>query len=429
MRKMLRWLVLLAVTLVAAGCGLGKGQVPAPQVQAVALTPQAQVSVYLDGTLSMQGYANFPTDSGYAVALKSIEQALNVTWKDIAVNYYRFGDETKPLSRAEFLQASTPGFYHDNETKLQDVIATLQPQQLNVLVTDLFQTDQDVQAVITAVNDRFLREHEMVALLGMTSRFNGRVYDIGNEGAQFPYQTTEDPASYRPFYFLVLGPQADVLAFVQAYRKILPEQVPGRLLVYGEQLGTEGKLAAAHADLPAGTRTFAATNSLVAGKGSYLQYLLKDHPGIFLLDYELKLPYAMQVAKPEFVLEQLEFYQGGKFVEIKAAGFTKTSLVQAESKALALNCRVRLDVDPSKLPEHGVYRARVALRPSLANYRQVQQVFKDWNMDAEKLSTWNADNFPGQTTFNVNKFTNNLAEVAYASLHPAFAVDWLYFKY
>ena len=50
-------------------------------------------------------------------------------------------------------------------------------------------------------------------------------------------------------------------------------------------------------------------------------------------------------------------------------------------------------------------------------------------MDVSGMDSWNAGNFPGNTTFNLEKFTNNLAEVAYVSLEPSFDGSWIYFKY
>ena len=42
-------------------------------------------------------------------------------------------------------------------------------------------------------------------------------------------------------------------------------------------------------------------------------------------------------------------------------------------------------------------------------------------MDVRGMERWDAGKFPGITTFNLEKLTNNLAKVAYVSLEPAFA--------
>ncbi len=429
MGKTLKLLALLLCMLALAGCGAKTAQVAVPEQEAAPVSKKGEVAVYMDSTLSMLGYANFPTDSEYAVALKSIEQALNVAWKESQVQFFRFGNTTQPLSREEFLQAATPGFYQDTDNKLQSVVAGLKQDKVNIVVTDLFQTDQDMQSIITALNAKFLGDGNMVALLGMSSRFNGTVYDIGNAGLQFSYQSGADPKSYKPFYFLILGPEQDVLHLVQAFEKILPNTVPRKLLVYGDKLGTAGRLTAAKADLPAGQRTYAATSSLLGEQSGYLQYILKDNPGVLLLDFNVTLPYAMKVEQPEFVLDKLEAWQNGKFVNTAAKDFKKTEVLNTTSKDKSLECRVALQLDPAKLPQRGIYRVHVALRPSLANYRQIQQVFKSWNMDVSGMDSWNAGNFPGNTTFNLEKFTNNLAEVAYVSLEPSFDGSWIYFKY
>ena len=167
MGKTLKLLALLLCMLALAGCGAKTAQVAVPEQEAAPVSKKGEVAVYMDSTLSMLGYANFPTDSEYAVALKSIEQALNVAWKESQVQFFRFGNTTQPLSREEFLQAATPGFYQDTDNKLQSVVAGLKQDKVNIVVTDLFQTDQDMQSIITALNAKFLGDGNMVALLGM----------------------------------------------------------------------------------------------------------------------------------------------------------------------------------------------------------------------------------------------------------------------
>src|SRR5574344_2808870 len=106
MGMVFKLLVGLLCMLSLAGCGAKTAQLPLPEQQSAPVSPKGEVAVYMDSTLSMLGYANFPTDSEYAVALKSIEQALNVAWKESSVQFFRVGNTTQPLAREEFLQAA-----------------------------------------------------------------------------------------------------------------------------------------------------------------------------------------------------------------------------------------------------------------------------------------------------------------------------------
>jgi biopolymer transport protein ExbD len=426
MGKTARLLVFILITLALAGCG---AKVDLPAARVAPASSKAQVAVYLDSTVSMRGFVNYPTDTEYALALKAVEQALNIAWQDSELQFYRFGDKLRPLTRDEFLQAATPVFYKDDVTKLQDLIAGLNPDQVSILVTDLFQTDQDLQAVITTINNRFFKKDKVAALLGMTSRFNGDVYDIGAAGRRFRYQASDNPESFRPFFFLILGPQEEVLRFTSSYQKILPEGMNSRLLVYSDTWAAQGRLVPSRGLLPPGQRTYAATSSLLPEGAPYPQFLLKDHPGLLLLDYELTLPYAMQVTKPELSAGQLQIWKDGKFAASSAPALTKMEVLHTVSQEQSLSCQVALHLDPSKLPEHGIYRLQTALNPELGNYRNIQKVFTGWNMDVSGISGWNDANFPGNTTFNLNKFTDGLAEVAYATFKPSFSESWIYFKY
>ena len=426
MGKIARLLALIVITLLFAGCG---AKVDLPAVQKAPASSRARVSVYLDSTVSMRGYVNYPTDTEYALALKSIEQALNIAWQDSDLQFYRFGNKLRPLTRDEFLQAATPAFYKDDVTKLQDLIEGLDPDQVSLLVTDLFQTDQDLQAVITTINNRFFKKNKVAALVGMTSRFDGYVFDVGATNRRFRYQSSSDPDSFRPFFFIVLGPQEEVLRFTSAYQKILPEEIPSRLLVYSDTWAAQGRLLPSRGLLPAGQRTYAATSSLLPEGAPYPQFLLKDHPGLLLLDYEITLPYAMKVARPEVSAGQLQLWKDGKFASSSAPVLQKAEVLHTVSQDRSLTCQTAFYLDPAQLPEHGIYRIQAALSPELGNYREIQKVFKDRNMDVSGLAGWNDTNFPGHTTFNLNKFTDGLAEVAYATFKPSFSESWIYFKY
>ena len=110
MGKTLKLLALLLCMLALAGCGAKTAQVAVPEQEAAPVSKKGEVAVYMDSTLSMLGYANFPTDSEYAVALKSIEQALNVAWKESQVQFSVSATRPSPCPGKSFCRRRRRAF-------------------------------------------------------------------------------------------------------------------------------------------------------------------------------------------------------------------------------------------------------------------------------------------------------------------------------
>ncbi len=411
-----------------SGCAASATKVALPPSSQQKASSKAEAVVYLDGTMSMSGYVNFPTDTEYATSLKLIEQALTVGWKEYELQYFRYGDTVAPIKREQFLLAAEVPFYTDHEGKLQDVIASMDPEKINIVVTDLFQTDHDQQAIISALKSKFFSQGKSLAILGLNSRFDGDVYDIDAAGTKYFYKT-EGPESFKPFYFLVMGPEQEVLHYTDNYCRILPESAVRKVLLFDKHLGGKLALSAPTGKNSSGQRTYAVTKSLLGGQTEYPQYLLKDHPGEILLDAKMTLPLALKLKELQVTLGGLEFWQNGKFVPVTSADFLKAKVLSFTLADQKLNGRISLQLDPGKLPQKGIYRMDLLLNRNMENYRQANTAMQDWNMDDAAANTWTSSNFPGNKTYHLNKFTDALSEVAYVSLQPSLGESWVYFKY
>ena len=169
---------------------------------AAARTDSARVDLYVDATVSMGGYVADP-NGRYPQFLEGLESAAQTTWRRADVHFFRFGEQAQQLSRPAFLGAKAPGFYTEKITGIDQVVDCGGPSDVRVVVTDLFQSEGDVNAIVGRVKDRCFQRGRAVAVLGVPSQFRGKVYDA--KVPAYAYASTASPASFRPFYALLLG--------------------------------------------------------------------------------------------------------------------------------------------------------------------------------------------------------------------------------
>lgn len=129
------------------------------------------------------------------------------------------GRNVRPLSLAELPRASSPAFYREPESRIQEALAAMQAMpagELGVLVTDLFLTGEEIfggASAIRAPLARILDGDRVVGLMGVRSGFAGTIYDI-------PVVNTYDGATERPFFVVASGPPA---AVARLFRRIETE--------------------------------------------------------------------------------------------------------------------------------------------------------------------------------------------------------------
>lgn len=170
-----------------------------------------RADVYVDGTVSMEGFASSHTR--YVKFLEDIEAALTGAWSSSQVKYFKFGTVVRELpDRKEFLGAATRAFYHEKglsaNTAIDLVIAQASEANLSILITDLFQTEGDFNAMATAVKDYFLKKGKAVGVLAIPSEFDGVVYDA--RVPAYRYTSSAEASTRRPFYAILVGNSADI---------------------------------------------------------------------------------------------------------------------------------------------------------------------------------------------------------------------------
>lgn len=177
-------------------------------------TDQINIDIYIDATTSMEGFAT-NTSSKYSQFLDQLESSGISAWKNADIKFFKFGEKIKPIDRNEFLSAKNnlqfyrePGIFKD--TYIDSVVKNTDIKRLSVLITDLFQTDGDVNTMVEKIKQKCFANNIAVGIMGIKTDFNGRVFDVPGQPS---YGLT---TSERPFYAIVFGNNNNLGAFFDA---------------------------------------------------------------------------------------------------------------------------------------------------------------------------------------------------------------------
>ncbi len=183
------------------------------------------VDVCIDATPSMDGFA-IPPISIYRTFLEDLEGSLVSGVRNVAdVRYFKFGERIRQMTRDDFRSARSRAFYHEPgifkttdielvfDSKRDGAPEKRRPdQRVVIVVTDLFQSDQDVNAVVAQIKQHCLTDSGCsVGVMAIASEFDGTVYDA--RVPSYRYTSTQDSATFRPFYLLMFGPEEEVRLF------------------------------------------------------------------------------------------------------------------------------------------------------------------------------------------------------------------------
>jgi hypothetical protein len=229
------WAFMLSGCVLLSACG-GSGSGPewtALDHEAVTGTRSEErgsidVDIYIDGTTSMIGYTT-STSSEYLTFLDRLEATIETGWVDPEINFFKFGTRVREIDRAEYRQVRDAGFYREagifRRTNIDRVIERTDTSRVSIVVTDLFQNDQDMTRIVSRIRDRCLQQGVKVGVIGIPSSFDGRVYDA-RVGPYRYASTAGSPSTYRPFYALVFGRSDDLRLLTETLvsQQIVPDR-------------------------------------------------------------------------------------------------------------------------------------------------------------------------------------------------------------
>ena len=179
------------------------------------------VNVYVDGTPSMEGYVN-QASTRYQKTLELLERTFSLNSKK--VNYNRLGTNIQQIQRSQFFRdALQPKFYSGNKQyprlSVSEIDKAIKPgndNQMNVIITDLYQKDSDITKVNLEIKNNYLNSNLVdkgyaVGVMAIKSEFQGTVYTELSSKSQFSYNTQgKKPNQYHPFYVIFLGKYSDI---------------------------------------------------------------------------------------------------------------------------------------------------------------------------------------------------------------------------
>ena len=202
--------------------------------------------IYIDKTLSMQGFVNV-SSSEYVRVLRRISHVAQNAWANSSSDYYGFGKkvEEKPFSNNNAKAAEKADFYPSNppdylqNALIQTAIPSLEnnsKDHITIIVTDLYQERAEIEDVKTLLKN-YLKQGYAVGILGIKSKFKGTIYDIGivTEG-QKPQKITCNQVCQHPFYVILLGKYNNIKNFYDALQLDLQGIQDKKFVVFNSQL-------------------------------------------------------------------------------------------------------------------------------------------------------------------------------------------------
>jgi len=397
-----------------------------------------KVHIYLDGTESMKGFIVAGKSSRYQQILPLLESAVLRGWKDANVVFSKFGTSITELPERSYLKAQSTEFYADpninKKTFIQEVIKQAHPDNLTIIITDLFQQDADVNQITEGVKAKYINGNLAVGVLGCKSEFKGKIFDVGPKAYTFEYDSYDDAKRFRPFYVLALGKHSDISNYFDYVLKdgsFLSEPQP---LIFSRHFAE--KLVSFNGATITEISKMAEVENLIpidVKDNRVKQFSIKnssDVNGSFSIPLDFKaLPYTIPI-KPQELKPEISVFKCGTEQNPNADQNNEAEAVRGLNIKANLNeskIDLKADVVPTNLPDIGIYGFQIILRPS--NYQMPDWVI-NWNMDGGKVEEWRTspNDFNGATTYNLKPFLTNLWENTLQIHNPKVAELYCYIK-
>ena len=403
--------------------------------------------IYFDASVSMQGFV-VPSSTQYKNILRPLESVITSGWKNGNTEFFRFGEQVRPIDRDSYLRTGSVDFYDDLRTYIQnifeyedqlvgenidinntledsidkdtpsnDINISREENRLVVIVTDLFQDRRDVNLLVSQLKDKYIKNGLEVGLIGLRSEFNGKVYNLGT--TPILYRSTPDnPETFRPFYLLVLGRHADIShyfdgiianGFPEAQTIIFSRYLVSPLLSFED--ATIDKLENLNRDT-------------IAKKSDprVKEYRITDKNKPSQISAKLKfmlLPHVMPFDSDTLddLITVKHSSNGTPDVTQKAKNCLKVTsplLQNDDSNELSIG----FTLDSQSLPRKRIYLYEVTLRPGVDKFKEPEWC-SEWDM---------GDKRNGAKTLNLVNFVRDLTQVTVRMHQPIIAKFHFYIE-
>jgi hypothetical protein len=440
--------LLLVITLSGCSACTRKRSPPPQEEEQDKFAPISEaltVDLFFDATLSMKGFVSTQTSSAYQQTVPLLERVVIEGWNNGQARFYKFGDAIAPLPGRDYLEAAKPAFYGDKnynkKTLIERVIDEAKPDHLTVIITDLFQTNADVNQLSNKLKQKFIANNLAIGVYAVRSQFNGSIYDVGPDSYSFTYRSGDKPASHRPFYLLAFGSHADVAHYFDVLSNsglnALPEK---HMLIFSRYLAshlpsfTPVKLKTADK-----ISEISSSNLLPSDyKGDRVK-AFKVSKGAMAAKFSLELPYdaglTNVLAHGSELVPEITAWKG------EDTGGRDLTLVenQQAQKALAVTAKLlpedapfnklelQAELNLGGLPVAGIYRYRILLRPR--SYVLPEWITK-WNMRDTEIKIWHQrpQEFDGSKTYNLENFLGTLQGAVLSTTPPKVGDVYCYIR-
>ena len=391
-----------------------------------------KVNVYLDATDSMKGYV-VPGDAAeYCRMLPYLSSSAS---SENEIEFFKFGgNETFIIERTQdsCLSARKPDFYTNKrmfkKTFIDKVIETTADEYsrnsnlLSVIVTDLFQDENDVVSVKDAIKQHFLKKKLSVGIAGFQSDFSGLVHDVGIKKKSYPYK------GKRPLYVIALGKHIDIENYFQNLWNRTREFEEKNFLILSEFFIEPQKIQVTRKlqidessqvikELQKDNFTMSFRLSPKAQSPSFSTILeYKKYP--FLINLNPKLGTIKSIV-------EVKKWSKKRWEDLKDTNILEISKIDFEESLLYVDFKLSV----ATLPRNNVLWFGVELHPELGE-KELPQWVLDWNMDISKIGLWenNLEVFDGSKTLNLKPFILDLLQTIYEQQNPQLAQFSFYVK-
>lgn len=402
-------------------------------------TENLQVDIYLDATLSMKGFTETDSFSYYQQTIPLLESSVINTLKGEKF-FYKFGNKSEILDGRNYLQSQRPTFYADanfnTKTLIETVLENANPQNLTIVVTDLFQDNADVNQLSDKIKSKFINANLSIGILGIKSQFSGTVYDVGvnpndSKPFSFPYKT-ESEETYRPFYILAFGSHSNIARYFDALEQDGVKNFPIKERVILSKNLSERPASFAGADVADKKNINELSGTIVKNDqnlNNFGEFRVKDasKPAVI----EVNLPFQKLPGIINFS-EQLEPEINSMVCSGGASSFVQQPAIR---DALSIDAKTTkpeginliINIAPEKIEKDEVNAFHLILRPKQSS---LPDWVNEWNMTDAEISDWsrNKNQFNGTKTYNLKHFLQTLWTTTENVHKPKVADFYLYIK-
>lgn len=432
-RKYICIVVILFIEILLTGLSYSATGAPPPKEVQLSLaddnTSNPTINVFYDGSGSMEGFVRFKHYTSYMYLVKDLEVILNSKWPKSTPNYYKFGSKVIKLSeRRKIISVVKPPFYEEkgilNRTYIDKVFnesGVCAKNSLNILVTDLFQTQSDVGLLLKEINKKCVTDTNAIGVAGIKSEFEGYVTDISMDEKGLLYNSENNPKHpYRPFYVVAIGSYRDVSEFfdslverIPAIYSKAPENKDSMKIFYPRLVNPLVSFSGNDWKFNSLNKTSGQTEGLVEKKSKFqkevvmqLKFTNEAAAGARMTLKYNPLKYVCNLDKvqlePKITVEK---YYNGKFNNKDKEGFFNVTSRFEENNTIVMEIKLK-----KVLPDTGLFRISVNLEPARKSLTEQRHWWDAWNLELDSLDRWRErpSSFPGHKTVNLKTFMDSL---------------------